>query len=163
MLLVDLTHATSCSAGLYYKDSIYCAVCERGSYCPGGDPALQLACTTGEFSGFGATICTTCPAGWYCTTPSALPIPCNAGEYSNAGATSCSTCTDGYNCKTDGTLEVCAPGDICDASNGYSTIFKCPAGYKCNDYTLNVGAGQMEACSSGSYSLEGSSHCSICP
>ena len=79
--------------------------------CPDETPSIlnPRECNKGYYSGYGASSCTQCPAGWKCTSPEVLPVPCGSGEYSSAGATSCLTCPDGTVCK-NGLLVACTAG-----------------------------------------------------
>ena len=42
--------------------------------------------------------CTVCPAGFYCSDPSAEPVPCASGNYATGGVTSCTPCPEGQYC-----------------------------------------------------------------
>eukprot|EP00354_Favella_ehrenbergii_P000595 CAMPEP_0170451428 /NCGR_PEP_ID=MMETSP0123-20130129/674_1 /TAXON_ID=182087 /ORGANISM="Favella ehrenbergii, Strain Fehren 1" /LENGTH=191 /DNA_ID=CAMNT_0010713119 /DNA_START=80 /DNA_END=656 /DNA_ORIENTATION=+ len=136
-----------------------CVTCPAGYECPVMTPIITKPrrCNKGYYSGFGADACIICPAGWSCLTPDVLPVPCPRGKYSSAGATTCLDCPDGAVCKGDGTIAICMPGEVCKASADYAEPIKCKAGKRCPD-------GKTEAdCPTGSYSLEGSSYCTICP
>ena len=49
----------------------------------------QVACTTGYYSGPGATNCTICPLGYKCANPAAQPQPCPLGTYAPLASTAC--------------------------------------------------------------------------
>lgn len=67
-------------------------------------------CAIGQYSDFGASECTNCEAGWYCSTPDALPEPCPAGHYSVENSSSCTQCESGTVCQADGTYALCTVG-----------------------------------------------------
>lgn len=60
-------------------------------------------------------------------------------------------------CKGDGTMEVCTAGYSCMAIDKSPEPLRCPAGKKCPD-----GKAALD-CDVGSYSLEGSAFCTVCP
>ena len=60
---------------------------------------LLKACAAGETSDAGATVCVTCPKGFYCpSTGTGTPTACATGTYSLGGADACTDCPIGSYC-----------------------------------------------------------------
>jgi hypothetical protein len=127
--------------------------CYPGYYRPAGVVASMascLACAPGSYSGYGATGCTTCPAGAYCLgagTPTFILCPiatynpntggtslaacitCPAGTYALTGSTSssqCIPCQPG-SFSTGGPCQFC-PANTFSALPSASSCTACPAG-----------------------------------
>ena len=129
-----------------------------GYECPQETPVIlnPRRCNLGYYSGYGAAACIKCPEGWSCSNPAQIPVPCALGKYAKAGSTACSDCPDGTVCP-GGKIKLCTPGQTCKASDDYPEPIECPAGKRCPD-------GKTKSdCPTGSYSLAGSSFCTICP
>lgn len=122
--LFDRTNAglgTACASGEYLMlDTTahnnrqgLCVTCPRGYECPTETDVITKPkkCNRGYYTGFGATACIQCPAGWYCDQPNVIPVPCPAGEYSSDGSYECQSCPAGSVCKFDGSeLIICTSG-----------------------------------------------------
>jgi hypothetical protein len=54
---------TICAGG-YYLNSLACQPCPPGHYCPQGKKLTYDSCPVGTYSGWAASECTTCPAGY---------------------------------------------------------------------------------------------------
>ncbi len=121
-----------------------------GYYCPNDD--AEYSCATGYYSFGGASSCTQCSAGFYCSTTTSLPVRCSTGTYSNAGATSCSTCEAGYAC-VDGTRTACTSGSNYQSATGQVYCDTCPVGYYCASTTTAT------ACSVKYYSNGAAASC----
>lgn len=128
----------------------------------------QLPCKTtlsysryffpGHYSSGGATSCTQCTAGHFCT--STTQTACGATKYSSAGATSCSDCPAGHQCSstTTSTPIQCLAGTYSGPAAASCTT--CDKGYQC---PLD-GATAPEACGNGTYApTAGATTCTPCP
>lgn len=100
----------------------------------------------------GSTNCTICPAGYTCSTPSALPVACAEGEYSAEGSSTCSTCPAGFYCPgppfDEASKAACSLGQY--SLGGTTVCFSCPKGYYCPDTSQ-----APEACSAGYVAYRG--------
>lgn len=106
-----------------------------------------------------STSCTTCPAGYSCSSTSTAPFRCAVGTYqSSTGQTSCNTCSAGSKCLNPAVAPV-----TCETNHtsiaGQIACQPCPAGYSCPD----TNTANNVACASGEYSLEGQAGCTACP
>ncbi len=99
-------------------------VCETNSKAP-------KSCQVGQI--VNGTSCSTCRAGYYCSSPGSLELPCPEGSYSRLGATACTPCPLGSECLTTASLPVkCAAGKYRDNA-ALKTCLTCPGGKKCAD------------------------------
>ena len=112
----------------------------------------------GHYSSGGATSCSQCTAGHFCT--STTQTACGATKYSSAGATSCSDCPAGYQCpnSTTSTPTKCLAGTYSGPAAASCT--DCDKGYQC---PLD-GATAPEPCGNGTYAPNTSATtCTPCP
>jgi hypothetical protein len=126
------THNTqnSCPAGTYSSsNSGSCSRIPDGHYRSGGS---YYQCASGQYT-YGTTGCQNCPAGFFCTNPTATPTPCPSGQYNTgaSAAASCSPCPNGNYCSQTAISGTCSNGYY--SENGQSVCSKCPAGMYCQN------------------------------
>lgn len=102
-------------------------------------------------------VCTACPAGSYCETPSSSPQTCASGYYSTGSATACTPCPGGAICSASGLGSTCAAGSYLLPLTYGTSCLTCAAGYYCpSTKTAPL------PCPVGTYSDQGAVQCSIC-
>ena len=94
-----------------------------------------------------------------CPKKGSDPIPCEAKTYAPSGSLVCSQCPAGSHCPSAqlSTHVPCCNGTYAD-SEGQDTCSQCPEGFKC----LNPAVSPVP-CENGTFSLTGSTQCTICP
>ena len=157
---------TVCAAGYYSGASASsCTICPAGSYaegtgntscttCPGSMTSVagsdqktdcKISCNAGEYLAVSSSVCSTCPAGKYCSNSQTynysddivqgITGDCNAGTYSTGGQIA-ATCT-----------AMCAVGSY--STVGSSACVACPNG-KTTSSTGSTGSGSCITCSNNS-------------
>lgn len=112
----------------------------------------------GHYSSAGASSCTQCTAGHFCTA--STETPCGTTKYSSAGATSCSDCPAGYKCDstTTATPTKCLAGTY--SGTAASSCTSCDKGHQCPVDGMTA----PEACGNGTYAPSlGATACTPCP
>ena len=125
-----------CKAGYYYnKTTGACDSCPAGSYCPGGNNAVQ--CPAGTYCPAGSSSATPCSAGYSCSTAglssqTACGFTVASGYIWSNPRVDCTTrqCSAGYYCPNSTTESQCYNGEYCPS--GSTTRSDCPAGYYCS-------------------------------
>ena len=77
------TNAANCSCPLSVYHTGVGGICPIGHYCPTGTD-IPKGCNAGSYTDLeGQSVCTTCPAGFYCLTNATefLSTPCPVGKY----------------------------------------------------------------------------------
>ena len=145
------SNPTNCAAGKYSPTGDpECYTCPPGHYCAagaefpipcyfnkyradtGGTSAASCSnCATGFYAPVGSAICTTCPAGYECST--GVPILCAVGQYSKEGEIACSACQQGYICDKGSDIatppaNLCPKGSYCMTSGSFTLEYKCAEG-----------------------------------
>lgn len=103
---------------------------------------MDFSLSPGTYSNPGATTCTICPAGYFCSDILQFPLPCIANQFSlvGTGTTSCTACPLGYT-----------------SVPGASSCVKCPAGtYRANSNLPGAGLGCQTCTAPNSFSCPGS-------
>lgn len=119
-------------------------VCPVGNYCP-VLTAIPIPCPDGTYmSSIGASVCLTCPAGYYCQA--------------SISTSSFSSCPLGYYCPagTAGTtLQPCPAGRFGNQTNlqAVDDCRACPPGQYCSQPALTSPSG---SCAAGYYCVQGS-------
>eukprot|EP00939_MAST-03C_sp_MAST-3C-sp1_P002182 g2182.t1 len=74
--------------------SVYCEVCDVGTYSSEAGSGACTSCEGGRFSATPrATVCEECPAGYECSgSGSTEPVSCGSRQYALTGSEECSTC-----------------------------------------------------------------------
>ena len=124
-----------CRAGYFFnKTTGACDSCPAGSYCPGGDNAVQ--CPVGTYCPAGSGSATACSIGYSCPTSglssqTACGITIAPGYIWTNPRVSCTTrqCYAGSYCPDSTTETGCSTGSYCPA--GSTKQSDCPAGYYC--------------------------------
>lgn len=136
-----------------------CKVCEPGYYCP-IDEEVPIPCLPGQYSLGGATMCTSCPAGYQCpSTSRALMQRCSLGTYSTGAQEVCTQCPPGYGCDALSTYP-CPSGMISELGDGRCRYYSA-AEYSStinNDLTVT-----FLYCAEGEYKMFGMQTCVACP
>lgn len=166
------TPSFACPAGYYCEGGVADHLlfpCTVGNYCPAGS-TNPLPCSAGTYTDTtGATSCTTCPEGFYCTIGVSVPVACETGYYCPSGSTSgwdypcaagtynpstgtsasasCLSCPAGFSCPNKGRSET-------------TTASSCREGYYCVAGSTTV---QNQVCPIGYYCPAGSSSATVCP
>jgi len=134
-----------------------CSICPAGTYSPDGQGCI--ACGPGTYSiatgQTNSSTCLSCPAGSFCSSPSANPVACLQGSYCPVSSTMQSPCPAGWYCNSSAVAIRCPEGSSC--STGSTAPVACPAGTLC---TGNNTAPSV--CPQGSFCSSGSSR-EICP
>ena len=154
-----------------------CISCAAGSYSnTAGGASECTTCDAGKFCSDQAVEMVDCPAGKYSNNGAGACISCAAGSYSNTtgGASECTTCDPGTACVDEATeMSVCPPGFFSGAGSASCQI--CPKGthsssegaaacVACNaGKYCNEGADAMLPCPPGKFSNNGASSCTDCP
>lgn len=166
-----------CDAGYYGSisglTSATCSGrCQNGFYCPSGSTSSTPSnCPVGSYSLIG-TSCVQCPAGTYGNT-TGLTSPfcsgvCPVGSFSTSpGNSACIFCPAGtYGIITGETAiscsGLCLPGFFGNITGLFTATCSgvCESGYYCLSGSTSS---TQNICLPGSFSLAGSSHCSLCP
>ena len=139
--------------------------CDEGYYCP-GSTVNQIACSSGAYSAAQASSCTTCEAGYECSTKTASgKTQCNSGKYSTGGAIVCTACPGGKPCLYNALGSVCPTGSY-NWPNTYSptssTCYACTGAVICTSNFIGgtCGTGTYQPANTWSPST---SACSTCP
>eukprot|EP00792_Barthelona_sp_PAP020_P012362 TRINITY_DN699_c0_g1_i1.p1 TRINITY_DN699_c0_g1~~TRINITY_DN699_c0_g1_i1.p1 ORF type:complete len:1123 (+),score=243.15 TRINITY_DN699_c0_g1_i1:40-3408(+) len=141
-----------------------CLICPAGYQCDGSKKTL---CLKGYFSVEGSLLCTKCPDGFVCTDPTTLPtkcpagykcidggqLLCSSGTYSEEGSSTCKRCPPYYSCSNPAILPQLCPNGF-TGINGSCVL--CRENYYCVK-------GKEITCESGTFSIMGSSDCTLCP
>ena len=135
---VAANHAgcTSCPAGRYNEyggtqalqnngvDD--CELCISGRYAAEVGAANCDVCPSGLSSAPGASVCGSCPAGYFCPEEG-VAQPCAEGQYTDGTHDSCQSCTAGYRCPGGMNRQMCTPGSF-QGATGKGTCEECQAG-----------------------------------
>jgi hypothetical protein len=113
MSLIASSAGTLLTVPLVYSTSVSC---DPGYYCING---TKTACPGGQYSGFGASACSSCSVGVYCpftgmSSEAAAAFVCPAGFYCNSTGLSApsAACVAGSYCPTNSTQPIPCPQGI---------------------------------------------------
>ena len=174
------TPTGKCNAGYYCKLAAgatigytvpdpYQQICPIGYYCPQG-AIDKMACIGGYTDVIGQGSCTTCPAGYTCTTTAKTlcqPKLENLSFYCPPGVGARVTCPAGTYNMLDGTSSMgdcvtCIPGYYCPVSSTQPKMIPCQAGYYCKVGGASVATGDGQ-CPAGFYCPLGTYNPIPCP
>lgn len=189
----SLSQCLSCSPGQYCAAAGLAAPsgnCSAGCYCPGGQSeATPLTyrcplgyecaagsvspkkCETGKYTPTsGASSCTQCPVGSYCSEKSALTT-CEPGYYCPGNDTRISCPLGTFNQATNSSsisaCTNCAAGKACTAWGAAGATSSCGGGFVCpagsTTPTPLATAAAAGMCAPGAYCPTGSASATACP
>ncbi|GKT26470.1 conserved unknown protein, partial [Aduncisulcus paluster] len=122
-------------------------ICDDGYEClEGSSSPTEEPCDPGYYSyysdaGYSATVCTICPAGYYCPGATIVPEDCPEGYYCPEGSSGATPCPIGtYNAALNGESEI-------------ADCLSCPGGYFCSSTAMDHDptGNSDEMCQAGFY------------
>ena len=138
---VATTSCTTCGAGRYSADGLYCVSCPAGQYQDGNGATSCKECGCGHYTntltGIGATSCTKCTGNTYTSNSRTACATCAAGKWARESQCGCDFCPKGkyYGSSTPGlsdACEFCPPGkhgdNIYGGLTSASQCVNCPNG-----------------------------------
>ncbi|GMH76975.1 hypothetical protein TrST_g2739 [Triparma strigata] len=185
---VDSTHhdsesdCSTCSGSWSEAGAATCTDCSAGKFNAGAGTSEDacLVCASGKFvESTGAIACDYCEAGKALADDGSSAtshdsasdcIECTPGSWAAASSASCTACATGKYFGSHGTSEsncaICSSGKYA-ASEGSTSCSDCEAGKFLNDNEVSAtehdSADDCLVCTFGSYAVESSAVCTVCP
>ena len=143
-------------------------ICPLGHYCP-LETSTPMLCATGTFMNHtGASVCSSCPAGYYCDSSYSTSTyrSCPQGYYCPQGTGAnwlqCPVGTFGGRLNLQSSLDcsICTAGSYCGTATLIAPTASCSAGYYCppgsQDSHGKTSTSSSHVCPPGSYCPTGS-------
>ena len=118
---------------------------------------MPVLCPAGTFSNAsGATVCASCPLGFYSGAGATVCVGCGAGLFSNVtGSSGCVSCSGGFfSAANASTCGMCSAGNY--SATGASACSVCAA----NTYSVTASSA-CASCPGGSFSFGGATACTV--